>query len=127
MFTGLVEQLGTVHSIIEFDDSESGGKGFSLTIADCAPILGDVALGDSICVNGACLTVTQFDQTSFKVGLAPETLHRTDLGQLHHRQEESCTLIDISNRTIESRTQGESRKSHADRCPLWWALCPGAS
>jgi len=39
-------------------------------------------LGDSIAVNGTCLTVTQFDKSSFKIGAAPETLRRTNLGSL---------------------------------------------
>jgi Lumazine binding domain len=51
-----------------------------MTIGDSAPILGDCHIGDSISVNGCCLTVTEFNITSFKVGLAPETLSRTNLG-----------------------------------------------
>lgn len=42
----------------------------------------DAHLGDSISVNGTCLTVTAFDKSSFKVGCAPETLRRTNLGSL---------------------------------------------
>jgi len=53
-----------------------------LTIADCEDILGDCHLGDSISVNGTCLTVTEFDKKSFKIGCAPETLRRTNLGSL---------------------------------------------
>ena len=55
-----------------------------MTIADSATILDDCHLGDSIAVNGACLTVTEFDKVQhggwFKVWLANETLERTDLG-----------------------------------------------
>ena len=85
MFTGLgkcetvkrkldqqVECLGTI----------SGWANTSLTI-NAAEILSDCNLGDSICVNGTCLTVTEFDKTSFKVGVAPESLRRTNLGQLN--------------------------------------------
>lgn len=64
------------------DDSSSGGRGTSLTITDCAEILTDVHLGDSISVNGTCLTVTEFDANQFKIGVAPETLRRTNLGSL---------------------------------------------
>lgn len=74
--------MGTVSVIDQLDASESGGGGWSMTIADSASILGDCHIGDSICVNGCCLTVTEFDQDSFKVGLAPETLSRTNLGHL---------------------------------------------
>jgi riboflavin synthase len=53
-----------------------------LTISNCAEILGDCHLGDSISVNGTCLTVTEFTKDEFKVGVAPETLRRTNLGSL---------------------------------------------
>jgi riboflavin synthase len=82
MFTGIVETIGTVAQYIEHDASESGGNGLSLTIADAASILGDCHLGDSIAVNGTCLTVTHFDTDSFKVGISQETLKRTNLGLL---------------------------------------------
>ncbi|KAK8160637.1 riboflavin synthase alpha chain [Phyllosticta citrichinensis] len=82
MFTGLVEVIGTVSQLEKQDDSASGGGGTSLTISGADEILGDAHLGDSISVNGTCLTVTSFDATSFKVGVAPETLRRTNLGSL---------------------------------------------
>ncbi|KAJ7651652.1 hypothetical protein DFH06DRAFT_1207653 [Mycena polygramma] len=79
MFTGLIEHLGTVSSI-QRDDA-----GCTLTIGDSAPILGDCHIGDSIAVNGACLTVTAFEAANtggwFTVWLANETLERTDLGE----------------------------------------------
>lgn len=53
-----------------------------MTISDCASILGDCTLGDSIAVNGTCLTVTSFTSSTFKIGVAPETLRRTNLGSL---------------------------------------------
>ncbi|OAX78818.1 riboflavin synthase, alpha subunit [Emergomyces africanus] len=82
MFTGLVEKIGTVTSLEAQDETASGGGGTSLTISNCEEILTDCHLGDSICVNGTCLTVTAFDKSSFKVGVAPETLRRTNLGSL---------------------------------------------
>ncbi|KAJ6119803.1 hypothetical protein N7523_004083 [Penicillium sp. IBT 18751x] len=82
MFTGLVETIGTVTALEPLDTSSSGGGGTSLTISDCEEILSDCHLGDSIAVNGTCLTVTAFDKTWFKVGVAPETLRRTNLGDL---------------------------------------------
>lgn len=82
MFTGLVETIGTVTALTSLDPSVAGGNGTSLTISHCASILSDAQLGDSISVNGTCLTVTEFDSSSFKVGVAPETLRRTNLGRL---------------------------------------------
>ena len=71
MFTGIVEEVGTV-TVCE---------GFGLTVA-AEQVLEDVKLGDSISVNGTCLTVVQFGEGQFRVDLAPETLRRTSLGEL---------------------------------------------
>ena len=60
--------------------------GCTLTIGDTAPILSDCHPGDSIAVNGTCLTVTVFESTKdgswFTVWLANEILSRTELGEL---------------------------------------------
>ena len=69
MFTGIVEEVGTV----------TGLEGQRLTIA-AGKVLEDVKLGDSIAVNGACLTVVDFEPSRFSVELAPETLKRTSFG-----------------------------------------------
>lgn len=53
-----------------------------MTISDCAEILTDAHLGDSISINGTCLTITEFSAHDFKVGVSPETLRRTNLGDL---------------------------------------------
>lgn len=79
---GLVLTQAAVESHKILDSSESGGNGVSLTIKDCDLMLSDVNLGDSIACNGVCLTVTEFDKTTFKVGVAPETLRRTNLGDV---------------------------------------------
>jgi len=82
MFTGIVEIVGTVSKLEQLDKTASGGGGTSLTIIGAEEILGDCHEGDSISVNGTCLTVTEFDKKSFKIGIAPETLRRTNLGSL---------------------------------------------
>ncbi|CAB5380666.1 unnamed protein product [Rhizophagus irregularis] len=82
MFTGIVEHLGTVVEIQQLDNSSSGGGGWSMKVGDAKNILVDCRLGDSISVNGTCLTVTELEISWFKVGLAPETLRRTNLGDL---------------------------------------------
>ncbi|KAJ3146985.1 Riboflavin synthase alpha chain [Geranomyces michiganensis] len=76
--------MGTVLSIVPLDSTASGGGGFSIAIGDAEIVLEDVHLGDSISVEGCCLTVTEFDEarTQFKVGIAPETLRKTNLGDL---------------------------------------------
>lgn len=87
MFTGIVEALGTVAELQQHDASESGGNGVSLTISGARSILGDCHDGDSIAVDGVCLTVTEFAEDTFKVGIAPETLDRTNLGKLSKDQQ----------------------------------------
>ncbi|KAK9370712.1 hypothetical protein V1509DRAFT_616614 [Lipomyces kononenkoae] len=82
MFTGIVETIGVVKEFIETDTSDVGGYGSSIVITDCPLILEDAHLGDSIAVNGTCVTITDFNSKDFKVGVAPETLRRTNLGGL---------------------------------------------
>ncbi|CAL9734044.1 riboflavin synthase [Monosporozyma servazzii] len=86
MFTGIVECMGTIAKIQEMDMSESGGQGLSIIIKDCPQILTDCHIGDSISVNGICLTVTEFDSHSFKIGISPETVRRTNVDQWEQNQ-----------------------------------------
>ena len=80
--TAQIEHMGLVSSIVPLDETESGGGGWSMTISDSAQILDDCHVGDSIAVNGTCLTVTEHNKDAFKIGLAPETLEKTDLGRM---------------------------------------------
>ncbi len=75
MFTGLVEELGTVLGIAH------GPQSARLHIA-AERVLTDVAIGDSIAVNGVCLTVVEFTAKSFQADVMAETLRRSDLGEL---------------------------------------------
>ena len=75
MFTGLVEEMGTVREV------RRGADSFTLVI-DAKTVLDGVRFGDSINVDGVCLSVTDFNDEGFTVGLAPETLKRTSLGAL---------------------------------------------
>jgi hypothetical protein len=81
MFTGIIEEMGTVVSLITRPDMEMWdgtiGSGTELTIKDCPVSLDGAYLGCSICVSGVCLTATDLGKEGeFKVGLAPETLRR---------------------------------------------------
>ncbi len=71
MFTGIVEEVGSVRA-----------AGDGKLVVEASEVLGDVKVGDSISVNGACLTVTTHDESTFSVDVVPETLRRTDLGEL---------------------------------------------
>jgi len=75
VFTGIVEEVGQIMG------ADPASPLRSLTIA-ANVVLEDAHLGDSIAVNGACLTITDFDSGSFSVGVVPETVRRTNLGSL---------------------------------------------
>ena len=75
MFTGIVEEVGTVKSI------KSGAVSAELKI-EGKTIFSDIHLGDSIAVNGVCLTVTSFDKSTFTADVMHETLNRSSLGAL---------------------------------------------
>jgi len=80
MFTGIVEDLGKVQSL------QKGSHSARLRITS-GLIVSDVKLGDSIAVNGICLTVTSFDSSGFTVDVMLETLKKTTLGELKPGQE----------------------------------------
>jgi len=76
MFTGIVEEIGSIQSIQQV---KSLGKRLSI---NAKIVLEDVKLGDSIAVNGICLTVTDFSKNNFSVDVMPETMNHTNLGSL---------------------------------------------
>jgi riboflavin synthase len=75
MFTGIVEETGAVKAF------EKGAAGARLEIAASA-ILSDLQLGGSIAVNGCCLTAVAISESGFFADLSPETLSKTNLGDL---------------------------------------------
>jgi len=75
MFTGLIEEVGTVHSAVP------AGDGVELTI-ETSVVITDIAVDDSISVNGVCLTVTRHTESSFCVTAVAETLRKTTTGVL---------------------------------------------
>jgi len=75
MFTGIVEEIGTIARITRGADS-------SQIMIEAQEILADCKIGDSIAVNGTCLTVIAVDASSFVADVSPETFRRTNLGEL---------------------------------------------
>ncbi len=75
MFTGLIEDLGTLQEI------RTGTDQAQLTVATGLP-MSELTLGESIAVNGVCLTVTSFGGGAFCADVSPETLNCTSLGRL---------------------------------------------
>jgi riboflavin synthase len=73
MFTGLIQAIGTIRSV--------GSDRVQVTCPTAAQLLPDLELGDSVAVDGICLTVTQILPTGFLAAVSPETTSRTTLGQ----------------------------------------------
>lgn len=76
MFTGLIEELGTTQS---FEPHAGGAR----LVVSAFTITRDIAVGDSIAVNGVCLTAVKFSPSSITADLSEETLMRTTLSQLN--------------------------------------------
>ncbi len=75
MFTGLIQYVGKVAKIEQSDTSAR------LSIS-CPPITTEIKVGDSVSVNGVCLTVTDFDNNSFAVDVMVQTLNLSSIGKL---------------------------------------------
>ncbi|MDT9024499.1 riboflavin synthase [Rossellomorea yichunensis] len=77
MFTGIIEEIGTIERM------QKSSSSMELTIT-AGRVLEDVHIGDSISVNGVCLTVTSFSSRQFQVDVMPETFEGTTLRNLSH-------------------------------------------
>src|SRR5438552_3469666 len=125
MFTGLVEALGTVVEVAP------AGAGARLVLREerMAPQL---TLGESVCVNGACLTVVAHDAATFAFEAGPETLKRTNLGGLKPggrvNLERSLRLGDrLGGHIVTGHVDGvgriESRETQGEWVTAWF-WCP---
>lgn len=103
MFTGIVEELGEIREIHREADS------ITLTIR-ATTVLDDVHHGDSIAVNGVCLTVVEFDNDFFTADLMQETLDRSSLGQV-----EVGSKVNLERATaVGQRLGGHIVQGHID-------------
>ena len=75
MFTGIIEEIGKIKSV------QRGAKSSMLTVGGSL-IFDDLKIGDSVAVNGVCLTATQIGDGFFKADVMHETLDRSSLGRL---------------------------------------------
>lgn len=76
MFTGLVAELGSVEKLAQ------QGNSFHLTVA-ATKVMQNLKIGDSVAVNGVCLTVVHLGDASFTADVMPETVRLTNIGLLH--------------------------------------------
>ncbi len=103
MFSGIVECIGQILNVIEIDGCKQ------LTIAPAIAFT-DLNIGDSVAINGVCLTITQFDEKSFQVQIVPETLRLTNLGHL-----EVGHLVNLERSiTLQTRIGGHHVQGHVD-------------
>lgn len=102
MFTGLVEAVGSISAL------EKNGEQARLTIR--LPFASELALGDSVAVNGCCLTVTQVSVLEASFDLLAQTLKVTSLGQL-----ESGHLVNLERALqVGDRLGGHFVQGHVD-------------
>lgn len=103
MFTGLISHLGTVKSI------ELQGDSAKLVIQS-PQLISEIKIGDSVAVNGVCLTVTEFDAQSFAVDVMVQTLNLTSTGKL-----KQSDLVNLELATKSSdRLGGHIVQGHVD-------------
>lgn len=75
MFTGIIEEIGRIK------EKKSKGNGFEITI-EGNKIFNDLKIGDSISVNGVCLTVEKINKNNFSVSISSQTKNQTNLGDV---------------------------------------------
>ncbi len=103
MFTGIVEETGRIRSIVR------GGKSVRLEIA-ATTVLEGTQVGDSICTNGVCLTVTALMNGAFAADVMPETVRRTSLADLKTGSEVNLERA----LTVQTRLGGHIVSGHID-------------
>lgn len=109
MFTGIIEEVGTIKS------SQRGRLAISAT-----KVLAGTNLGDSIAVNGVCLTVTDLNDGSFSVEVMPETLRCTNLGMLN-----AGDAVNLERAiAVDGRFGGHFVQGHVDGTGRVLALAP---
>lgn len=103
MFTGLVEEIGKVL------DVANENKIWTITF-ECKKVIENISIGDSIAVNGVCLTVNEFDENLFKANVMAETIRKTNLGSL-----KSGSLVNLERALkIGDRLGGHMVSGHID-------------
>ena len=126
MFTGLVERMGEVRWI---DADGAGGCQIELAAPGFAA---ELSLGESVAVNGACLTVIERNAESFRFQAGPETLRRTNLGELapgdRVNLERALRLSDrLGGHLVQGHIDGVGRIVSRDQQGEWetvWFACP---
>jgi len=114
MFTGLIAELGTVIAI------EKGDSSAVFTI-DAPALIGEIKLGDSVAVNGVCLTTTSVSGTAFSADVMVQTLSLTSLSQI---AVDSPVNLELAAQ-LNARMGGHMVQGHVDGVGTVVALTPG--
>jgi len=103
VFTGIIEELGTVRRIEVGDGPVRLGIG-------ATEVVSDALIGDSIAINGVCLTVVSVDESGFEVDVIPESLDRSTLGAL-----KPGSIVNLERPLrIDGRLDGHIVQGHVD-------------
>jgi len=108
MFTGIIREVGEVLGI------RREGRLISLTIQRKAAAIKDLEVGESIALNGVCLTLTQVKERSFMVEVMPETLQKSNLGDLKvggkvNLEKPLCLGEPLSGHIVQGHVDGVGR------------------
>ncbi|MBA13107.1 MAG: riboflavin synthase [SAR202 cluster bacterium] len=99
MFTGIIEEVSTVNRLSD-----------AVLSINSSLVIDDLEIKDSICVNGACLTVIDKTNKSFDVNVVPETMRRTNLGEVSRGD-----LVNLERSTsVNGRLGGHIVQGHVD-------------
>ncbi len=114
MFTGLVAELGKVTAI-------NKGESSAVFTIDAPQLIGEIALGDSVAVNGVCLTATSISGTSFTADVMVQTLSLTSLSQIEAGSPVNLELA----AQLNARMGGHMVQGHVDGVATVVGLTPG--
>jgi len=109
MFTGIIEEVSTVNRLSD-----------AVLSINSSLVIDDLEIKDSICVNGACLTVIDKTNKSFDVNVVPETMRRTNLGEVSQGD-----LVNLERSTsVNGRLGGHIVQGHVDGLGLIRSIVP---
>ena len=109
MFTGIIEEVSTVNRLSD-----------AVLSINSSLVIDDLEIKDSICVNGACLTVIDKTNKSFDVNVVPETMRRTNLGEVSQGD-----LVNLERSTsVNGRLGGHIVQGHVDGMGVIRSIVP---
>jgi riboflavin synthase len=114
MFTGLIAELGTVSAITK-------GESSAVFTIDAPALISEIKLGDSVAVNGVCLTATTISESTFTADVMVQTLSLTSLSQIIIGSPVNLELA----AQLNSRMGGHMVQGHVDGVATVIGLTPG--